>query len=545
MKRAFAATFGAALIVGLLAVSLGSSGLASADFSGQPTLVGGFFADDNQVLVFNGYLGWGGAYSPITNGSQVYAGTFALVLYFLSTSGAIVVHIGLEEHNTWYNQTTSVTAGTADEVTVNLQDYTAWTPVKLVVGGTPQFYSVAVPISLLPAGIANVGGLDLLSLAIISECLISLAGATALAYWAMRKALWAPKFTLLFWGHLILLTVAGAVLLDFQFVDSIFAGWSPLFYAIFLFPIFWAFALSYFNRAPKTELLRANAPLSGRLSFNRWTFRICRDHLGRLVVIDPTWRGFWARLLGHHVVLLPEEAAITKPEPFIADVKNYRITTRHKVLRRVRRPSPNKSSPTDDFDLIPTSPDGRPQGILRREEQPAKLMFTPVGTPVRVEWPRLTIHKEVLVPSVTEPLSGNVIVPEHYVKKLSLPHYTEGHAELVLHSIHYRAGLSVVAGWRSMEDLALVLSETAKDLEMLKASFETEVAKQVRERLLAREALLGRGTHDLDEVEAAQEAEREKNTSPSLDQLFGRAIVASGRELHPTSPAEARKKEKK
>jgi hypothetical protein len=523
------------LLAGSLVGSAGLVGSARADAS--PPSNSGFLADNDHILAFNGYLTWGGQYQSVTNGSQVYAGGFVLVLYDLTTQ-PIVVTVSLQERGNNVSQTTTVIPSAADQVNIAVPQSNSWVPTTLWVGGTPQYYSVAVPISLLPNSITTVGGLDLLTLGVLSEALISLALAVAFAYWCMRRALWAPKFSLLIWGHVILIGIASAVLIDFQFVDALFAGWSPLVYAVFLFPVFWAFSLSYFNKAPTSQLQRANAPLAGRLSFDFWMIRTARDARGRFVLIDETWRGFWARIWGHHVVLIPEEARLTTAEPFIADVKNRKILSRVEIVRQVRRPSPAKASPADDFDVIPASVDGRP---IKGDRLPHKLLFTPVGEPVDVTWPRWTIHRDIEVPQEVD-VNGNVIVPAHRERRLSRPHYTSGSAHLKLAPIHYRSAQSVVAGWRGAEDLAQVLSTTSLDNEALKSTFETQVASKVRERLLAREALLGRGTSDLDELEAAQEAERSKDTLSPLDALFGKSLATP---LAPATDAEGRQREGK
>ena len=508
---------------------------------GSPNLEGGFFADDDRILGFVGYDGFGGTYNVLTNGSQVYAGALVITLYGLFSTGSLDVNIGFIENGQETNDTVIVPASSSTQYTLTLPQITSWTSVELLVGGTALGYSVAVPISFLPSNIADVGGEDLLALAVLSEALITLAGAMAVAYSFMRRALWAPKFSLLIWGHVILITLVGLILGDFQWVDQTFAGWSPLVYCLFLFPVFLVFALSYFNKAPRGMILRANAPRAGRLSYNCWMIRTAIDNQGRLVLIDPTWRGFWARLWGHHVPLVTEEARITQPEPFVADIRNLKVPTRSGILRRVGRPSPEKNLPTDDFLLIPATPDGRPP-MFHDNDLPQKLYWTPVGQPVYVEWCHLTIHRDVLVEAETSP-EGAVLVPRHHERHLSLPHYTKGEAHLILHTIHYRSAQSVVAGWRSHDDLAQVLSDTSLDLEAVKADFQTNVARKVRERLLAREALLGRGEDDLDEVEAAAEAEREKSTTSPLEELFGRALVEQ-KNLTPDAPRNVRKREK-
>lgn len=507
--------------------------------SGVPIQVGGFLTSDDHFLVFVGVTGWGGAYTTVSNGSQVYAANLEVVIYSL-VSSTINCPITLKEQGSSYPQTVTISPGVPAVVTVNVQPIHAWTTVILIVDNTPQYYSVAVPLSFLPNNVANIGGLDLIALAILSEALIALALAMSLAYGFMRRAIWAPKFSLLVWGHVILIGIASAVLLDFQEVDEIFAGWSPLVYAAFLFPIFFLFALSFFNAAPTAELLQANAPLSGRLSFKRWDIRIGKDAKGRWVLIGERWRDWLARVFGHHVPLTTVESTITAPELFMGDVSNRRLMSREQILdrggkgeqaeqllRRVRKPTPAKSSPLDDFDVIPASFTGRP--ARGRREPPVKLLFTPVGRPVEVDWPRLSMHRDVVVPAKLNE-AGAVIVPEHHRNKLSLPHYTEGRAMLTLHTIHFRAAISVVSGWRTAEDLAMVLSDVVLDLEALKAAYYTSIETKVREKLLARQSLIDRAEQDLSEEEAVLESEREKTDAGLLDVMrqYGAGYVPPG-----------------
>jgi hypothetical protein len=514
-----------------------AAGVMPAIGFGSPVANGGYLADGNRLLVFNGYYGFGGIYDIATNNTQLFTGQFDLIIYDLVDYN-FTVRISLIENGQQFNQTITAVAYQTTNPIVSLVPRVQWTNVELVVGGTAQVYQVAVPVSLLPSAFTNIGGTDLLVLGVVSECLIGLAIAIAMAFWCMRRALWAPKFSLLIWGHVLLIGFASFVLVDYQFVDQTFAGWSPLVYAFVIVPIFWAFSLSYFNRTETAELLRANAPLAGRLSFTRWTLRVGRDPRGRLVIIDPRWRGFWARIFGHHVVLVPEEAEVSMPEPFSAQLVNKRVVSREQILHRVAKPSPAKNLPTDDFELIPASVDGR---TSRRDIYPTKLYWTPIGQPVDVTWPRLAIHKTEPVEEVRDPETNVVIVPAHDERHLTWPHYEEGEAHIVLHSLHFRSAMSVLAQWRSVDDLARVLNDMGVDLEALKGSFETRVTAAVRERLLAREALIGRGVADLDESEAAYEAERERKDMPGLDAIFGNRLTPAQLGIPPAR--ETRKRE--
>src|SRR5208282_3741980 len=98
-----------------------------------------------------------------------------------------------------------------------------------------------------------------------------------------------------------------------------------------------------------------------------------------------------------HVYLSVRESDLTKPEsslpePFMADIINRRVRSSEEILRRVRRPSPAKTHPLDDFDIIPSTLEGPPK---HGDDPPVKLLFTPTGLPVEVTWPKWSMHKMV------------------------------------------------------------------------------------------------------------------------------------------------------
>jgi hypothetical protein len=501
---------------------LGVGTTRASSLAGSPSFDGGFEADGGQVLAFIGYDSWG-EFIPMTNGSQAYTGALIVVLYDIA-GGPIQVNLNIVNLGQNNPQTVQLQPGQPATIQLNLAYSNSWHDATVYVGSSSETFSVAVPVSLLPPSIADTGGLDLLIIGIASEAVIAFTFCFWLARRMMAKAMYAPKFSLIIWGHVILIALAAFVILNFQWVDQTFAGMSPLVYVASVSPMVWAFALSLFNQAPAALVLRANAPLAGRLSFHAWYIRTAVDPKGRTVLIDPSWRGFWARTWGHNVVLVPEEARITQPEPFVADVIHKKVLTREQLIKRIRRPSVLKASPLDDFEVIPANVDGRPS--WRESVKFVKLYFTPVGEPVEVSWPHLSIRHEVEVPAVYDE-QGTVSVPAHHENRLTMPHYTDGSATLKIHLIHFRSQQSVVAGWRSSEDLATVLSDTSLDLEALKANFEARVAKIVNERLVARATLLGRAANDLDENEAAEESQRtNRGTLPDLDELTRNRLVS-------------------
>ena len=529
-----AATFGSSTAPSPPQVSPPTSGL-HVDSSGLPSN-NGWITNDHHFLIFSYIVTFGTSFQVISNGSQVFSDSILLDIYSLVNVPQTITISSTERGNV-QTQSTTVLPGISDVITVNLAQDANWVWDKITVDFTSQYYQVAVPFSFLPSDISTVGGLDLVALAIISEAVVSVAIAVSLSFGIMRKALYARPFSLVIWGHVILLTILGGVILDFQQVDQVFAGWSPLVYAFALFPIFLVWSFSFFNNAGVVEMLQANAPLAGRLSFNRWELRVAKDLRGRYVLIGERRRDFIARIFGHHVPITTEEEQITLPEPFFADVINRRAVSKETLLKyerglkrrpkrtllgRIRRPSPGKTNAMDDFDCIPVSLNGRPS---RKREMPSKIMWTPIGKPVTAEFPKLQVHKQVEVPPKLDKTTGAIVVPAHMKRALTWPHYSEGSCNITLSSIHFRSATSVIVGWRRAEDLASVLQDTVLDLESLKASFQTQVAKLVREKLTARESLIGRGEMPLSEEETEQESEREKATANNLDALFGRGTM--------------------
>lgn len=510
----------------------GTRGLApdaGTAFSTGPVFQGVIVADNGQVLAFIGYNTWGGQFVGLTNGSQLYANAVQFYGYDL-TDHPVNLSLDIIIGNSVVTKTyISLIPATQESTSIALPSELSWTKLTLIIGGVTQVYSYATPISLLPPSVENVGGLDLLVLVVISEMVIGVASCVVLAKWFMNRALWAPPFSLLVYGHVILISIAALVLTDYQFINQTFAGWSPLVYAVFVIPMLFFFMLSYFNKAPAAIVLRANTPQAGRLSYHIWWIEVADTPQGDQCLIQPTFGGMWARFWGHYVPFSAVEDKVTKPEPFVAELITQQLLSREEILRRVRRPSPAKSNPLDDFVAIPAQLARKPD---KKHPLPTKLYWTPTGMPIDVEWPKLSWHRPVDVPAKLSP-EGQVLVPAHTQQKLTWPHYSEGKAVLTLASIHFRSVQSVVSGWRGVEDLVKVLGDTSYDLDMMKATFDTQVAQKVRERLLARESAIGRTSEDISTEEAAQEAERTRNQLLDLNELYGSDVVS-----RPLTPAE-------
>lgn len=497
-----------------------NSGLtADTGLTGTPALPTGYLVDSGAALVFVGAESWTAVWASAGNGSQVYSNALLLIAYDLRpTTFDLVVNAYQGGHGWVSNQSVLLLSLTETVITVNFVSDPNWQNVVLDIGGTPAqggavwVGQIATPISLLPPNVLNVGGLDILALGIISEGLVCFAGMTGLARILQRKARWAPKFSLLIWGHVIVVGIAAAVVLDYEWVDRTFAGWSPLVYAFACCPMMFLSALSWFNHADKAELLQRVARPQGKVLYRRWLLRFSVLPDGRTVLIDERWRGWLARVCGHHVVI--DKGDEFSPVPFEGEVANMRSPTHseshHTIADRFRVANP-------------------------QEDEVALLWWTETGDPVMVKWPHLTIHRMKPVAAKLSP-EGAVLVPAHEEKRLSLPHYTEAEVELARALEDYNAVEAVSARWANIRDLGRVLSKVKTALYALKAQFSAQVEAEVESRLVAYYSLIGKTTNDLTDEEAENLAKR-GSVAPSLAELLDEGrLRASGQGVTPSDP---------
>lgn len=504
---------GALALVALVAMGLGLPVAAAqgtgTNAAGLPVYEQATVVDYGQALVFIGTLSWGGGYTPVETGTQVYGATLVLVLYDL-TSANISVPLTLNDSGVVSTSTVNVVSGSPTVDNLALTPNTNWEPVTVTIGQTSLSYSVATPISFLPTSLANVGGLDLLSMTVVSEMLLGLTLAFWVARWAMTRALWAPRFTLLIWGHVALIGLLAAVILDYQFVDSTFAGWSPLVYAFAITPMGFVWGLSLFNRTESALLHRGDAPLGGRMTYHVWELAVgVNPHTGERVLCRLTWSGFWARFWGYYTPLVPAQEGLLV-DHFEAEVIKHRVVDLAEYRKAIR-----KGNPLDDYDVIHADLTGSKKDARKWTKQ----FWTTSEHPLWVEWPHLVLHRDVEVPPKLSP-EGNVLTPAHTRRRLSLPHYHPGSsADLGLAPTAWATQQSVVLGWRTAASLAKVNSDLALRADVLESSFESRVADEVRVRLTAHYSLSGRITHDLTEAEASAEAANARSVDDYLRAL--------------------------
>ena len=476
LPLAVAVAFAAAVTLLPLA-SAGPAGAAppasGARPAGNATLgQNGAIVIPGKALLFVGYYVWTGVWEAASEGQHVFAGGLSVLAYGL-TSSNFTLTMGLFIQGAGFQDNTSVELGPELAPTVNLPfaAQQSWTKATLYVNGESVWYAYfAVPFSLIPLAGYDIGGLDLLVLAGLSLVLLSFTGMTLAARAVMKRVLTAPNFSLLIWGHVVIIAMAGAVVSNFQVVNTIFAGWTPLLYPLFLAPV-WCFAMLHlFNRHKGAEILQLLARPEGRVGYRRWLLRVGKTPDGKTVVMRPSWWDFWARFWGHFTVV--DDGDPLKMPHFEAD-----------AVRVYVHPAPKRRRSPADWPVL------NPQ-----DDRVEQLLWTLSEVPLKTSWPRVTIHK-TLPAMPADPETGRPERPERRV--LTWPHYTDGYAEWDLAPESFAMAAAVMARWAHARDLAAVLSKVKAELYLLKGAFSRKVEQAVAERLTALESALEETERDL------------------------------------------------
>jgi hypothetical protein len=339
--------------------------------------------------------------------------------------------------------------------------------------------------------------------------------AFSVAKWATRRAGgWAPEFSLLIWGHVLLAALAAVVFLDYQQVDHYFAGWSPLVYPVATFPLFFLSSLSRFNAAPYVQIQQGLATSSGEMGTRVWRLRAGPLKDGRVVFVGESWGQFWARFWGHYAVMWDGNPETTPP--FLSPVENMPSPT-SSPRARLRQEKSREKYPLTAHPLFRFAVQNKQDDGL------AYIAWTKTSEPVVVLWPYLSIHRTVPVPAEFGPSpSGGVVVIKAATtrEKLSWPHYVDARsgAAVELEDKHFIFGAAVWAGFATLKDLARVISKQAAELAVLHAHKENQVQDELYSKLRTHQSIVGRATSGIsDEDAAAQTGELSRLLSPKAD----------------------------
>ncbi len=440
------------LVIVLVAASLGGTAVA-AGIVGAPSESGYLWANHGTVFLAVGYVDWTNTFQPSPNGTHAF--TDGLIAFAVDLSSAPqTLHVKVvEENHGVTNQSYALRPHQQIQINIPVAQDAHWRSIHVYFDGVEWSLSVATPYSLLPLNDLNIGGFDVVVVAIVYQTVALFAGMVALARWCQKRARWAPNFSLVVWGHVALFTGLCMLLADYQWVDQSFAGFSVFVYAFAIAPMLWLFMLSYFNRVSVRLYVQAVPRTHSNMGVRLYrmtvstlvggTFKDGTPMSGTKVLIIERLRGWWARLFGHYIIL--------------------------------SRPSPNTPE-----DFVATVEKGRPMEVInaerltRKSEDPiAEFGFLRSGAMLRVTEPKLCAHREVTVPEkVTR---DGTLVKAHVVRKRCWPFYFPDQGEVqsaTLGSATEAHVLAVLSEWGSSEEQAEMLASTETELVLVKSAVD-------------------------------------------------------------------------
>lgn len=500
-------------VVALVAATLALGVLPVASGAGLAPVYGFRTTDGHFVLPYAAGLI---ETNPVTPGSTVFGDVLYLEVTPNGENSTVVVSSDQSGSPAiWYNQSFSVDAFNVSTLTFTLPSSTVQRDTKLCVNGGCISFEHLTPISLIPSGVLNVGGLDLVVFSSVLEFSILIVPLAVLARWLCRKALWTPRFRIeLLVPHLIAFVVIGTAV-DFEAFDQFFGGYAFILYApIFAVSIFF-WLLHLFNTAKPVEVLRPDPQGGHRLRFNRWRIWVADLPDGRKVLVGTKWRDWLARLFGHFPVLVPSDIDAMKVGPpaesplvtWRADVRGERPDKRLEAFRS----RPRRETPLDDFKLA-TNLD------YKEKDAPVLLYWVDSDRWLDYRMPYLSWHREVMVPAKVAS-DGTVLTPAHTKMKLSGPHYVDVEPQASLAGIHYYDAPAAALGWiapersyRRVEDLRLG-QNALRVASFLIGDESAEVRSSEIFRLLARDRTPLSDTEAADDVRREPPASRPGDTS--------------------------------
>ena len=413
---------------------------------------------------------------PITPGSLVFGDT--LFLEFINPHGNATIPVDTWQNGTpagipslWLNESYSVAAG-VNVLTFTLPSSSVTLPTRLCVDGGCMEFLHLTPITLLPSGVLNVGGLDILAFGITAETLLLMVPLTLWARSIARRALWVP--TIRWW--LVLPHVAtGSLLLvsaEFPALDQLFSGLEFVLFPIPIGLLFFFWVMHLFNVAVPGEAFRPDPRDWHDLDFYRWRLVVGDLPDGRKVLIDPRWRGVFARLRNHAPVILdPAKLKDGKtPVPVSAKVLTLRSESvdekRDRVWKEYRRfrSRPDRPTPFDSFKVVNAS-----LQEYREKDPPRLLWWVDSDQWLQVRFPYVTWHRDVQVPAVVD-REGRTVQPARIKRKLTWPHYVDPPAVVALSGIHWKDVVAAGLDWVKQERAYQLVERLRRENYLLRAT---------------------------------------------------------------------------
>jgi len=433
---------GAAVLVALaLFVLFVPTGNSSA--SGFPPVYGFSTPDGSFVLPYENSLVLGP--QDITPGQLVFGDSISLE--FVNDGGNRSVLLTTNQTLSGnspllWNETFYVPARNVTILTFDLPSEAQVHDIRLCIDDGCIHFLHQTPVTLIPSGILNIGGLDLILFSIVIEMSIFLIIAIPAAKSLTRRGIWAPNFRVWLYAPHVILGFVLLVVFDYQAFDLFFGGLEfvlfPMISIAFLFP----WMLHFFNGGTVTEALQPDPQAGHRLRYRRWKFIMGDLADGRKVLVGTKWIHFFGRVRGHHAVLVParsEGKGLTVPALAPTDTYEPLLGARMAAFHS----RTGKDTPLDDFEI---AGDG---AIGVKEKNPPKLLvWVESGAFFDGELPHLSWHRDVLVEARTD-AAGNVLRPAYTKRKLALPHFIDppDNTTMKLAALHYLDAPLAALGW--------------------------------------------------------------------------------------------------
>ena len=465
-----------------------------------PIFGGSYVVDGGKIYVQLGFAGFANIWEGVDyNGSDVFAYNLWIAAFPL-VGGTLPLVVGTYEKGVGYtNETIPVPQG-GTLVPIAVAVIVTWTAINVTMGGVTWHGFISVPASLLPLSSLDLGGLDLLVMAVISEVIIGFSILTVAAKLLVSRALYAPKFRMIIWGHVFLFSVIGIVIADYEWIVQTFAGWSPLFYVGPILLLWFLFCLSLFNKAGYREVFQIVSRPNQELAFRRYRLRVGKDTDGNLVAIRNNWGDFWARVWGHFVVI--KWTRPLGPTAFDAPVADQASPTDAVKRRKLKRRSAGMFKVTNPQD-----------------DETEGVMFARPGSVMVIHWPHLTVHRMRHYDAKTvQKRDGSMVqVPARDLPRWSLPHYVPGSAEEIqFENIHFKDAIAASANLIHDSDISRVLGETETAFYILQAEFDTKLDAAVESKMRSAMQVLGRTSRDISDDEARAEATQIGRHPPAM-----------------------------
>ena len=445
-----AVRYSVAVTVGFAALLAALSAVGDASAYGLETPFGFATGDGSFVLPYSQGLI---STSPVTPGSTVFGDV--VYLEFLNSGGnrsvtVTTVQRASGQTSLWYNESFAVGANVS-VLTLNLPSSTAERTARVCVELGCITFLHLTPLTLLPSGILSVGGLDFLAFGLTAEFGLLIFPLTVAARALTRKALWTPKFK----AWLVAPHVAlGFILLvgyDYQAFDQLFGGLGFVLIPVVFAFLYFLWVLHLFNTAKPVEVLQPDLKDGHAVDYYRALFWVGDWPDGSKVAIGPKWSHWLARLFGHAPVVVPRKFETGEGAPAESDLMTVRTETRSertdartRRLRRAFRRRYGRQNPLDSFPIHGGISD------VRERDPPQKLYWVDSDGWLRMEYPRLSVHRTVTLPAKLGP-EGNVVEPARQVVRLAWPHYVDTRASVGLAGFHYLDVPVAAVLWGSAE----------------------------------------------------------------------------------------------